>query len=71
MTAFLILLLAMDLGSIRNGPNLERRSDLAMDYANSALDAARDAFTGENAAKMEAGLDEVGDSVDLASFTLR
>ena len=70
MTAFLILVLAMDLTSIGIEPNPEHRSDLAIENANSALDAAKEAYTAENAAKMQAGLDEVADSVDLAYDSL-
>jgi hypothetical protein len=70
MTALLILVLAMDLTSIRNEPNAEHRSDLAIENANTALDSAKDAYSAENGAKMQAGLDEVADSVELAYDSL-
>jgi hypothetical protein len=70
MTALLMLVLAVDLSSIRNEPNPERRSDLAMENANSALDQAKDAARAGNDAKLQTALDEIGDSVDLAYESL-
>jgi hypothetical protein len=64
--ALLILSLAIDLASIRNEPNLEHRSELALDYASTALDAARDAYSAGNFEKMQSSLDEVTASVDVA-----
>jgi hypothetical protein len=63
-------LYAADLGAIKNEPNLERRSDLALQNANSALDIAREAYTAGNLDKTEAAVDEVGASVDLAFDSL-
>jgi hypothetical protein len=54
--------LAFDLNSVKQEPNLERRSDLALDHANEALDSARDAFQANDSAKMQAALDEVTES---------
>jgi hypothetical protein len=59
-------LYAVDLGAIQHEPNLERRSDLALQYANSALDAARDAYAAGDIDKTGAAFEEVGSSVDLA-----
>src|SRR5271156_5385960 len=70
MTTLLILVLALDLTAVRNEPNPEHRSELAIENANVALDAAKDAYSAGNAAKMQAGLDEVADSVDLAYDSL-
>lgn len=70
MTALLILALALDLGSIRNEPNPDRRSDLAIDNANAALDQAKEAANAGNGAKLQTLLDEIGDSVDLAYESL-
>ena len=36
-------MLALDLAGIKAEPKLEKRSELALEYANSALDSARDA----------------------------
>ena len=43
MPALLILCLAFDLAAIKLEPNLERRSERAMDNAAAAMDTARDA----------------------------
>lgn len=67
---FLLLLVALDLNAIRNEPNLEKRSDLALDYANTALDAARDAYNAGDDTKSQAELTEVADSVDLSWHSL-
>jgi hypothetical protein len=70
MIALLILVLAFDLGSIRNEPNPDRRSDLAIDNANAVLDQAKEASSAGNNAKFDAALGEIGDSVDLAYESL-
>jgi hypothetical protein len=70
MQLLLILCLAGDLAAIKLEPNLERRSDLAMDNASAAMDVARDASTAGDEAKMKAGLEELRDSVDLAYQSL-
>jgi hypothetical protein len=70
MTALFLLLLAMDLNSIRNEPNPEHRCDLAIDHANSVLDGAKEAFNAGAGAKMLALVEEIGDSVDLAYESL-
>src|SRR5579871_5407164 len=68
--AFLLLLLVLDLNAIKNEPNLEKRSDLALDYANTALDGARDAYTAGDDAKWQASLNEIADSVELSWHSL-
>ena len=70
MQYLLILCLVLDLGSIKLEPNLERRSELALDNANALLDAARSAFTSGESEKMEAALNQVGESVDLSFQSL-
>jgi len=57
---------AVDLSSIKTEPNLEKRSDLALDYANAALDSARDAYNSGDYAKAQASFNEVAESVDLS-----
>jgi len=59
-------LAAMDLASVRAEPNLEKRSERALDYANGALDAARDAYGKDDFEEYQAQLDGVGASVDVA-----
>jgi hypothetical protein len=62
---------AIDLASLQQEPNLERRSQLAMESANSALDAARTAYQANDMDKTRASLDEVGDAVTLAYDSLK
>ena len=71
MIMYLMLaLLALDLSTIRNEPNLEKRSDLALEFANSALDSARDAVNAGDSAKVQAALAEVRQSVELSWHSL-
>jgi hypothetical protein len=64
------LALLLDLGSVKTEPNLEKRSEMALDYANSALDQARDAYTAGDVAKTETALGELRESVELAYQSL-
>src|SRR5258706_7875668 len=61
---------AVDLATIRQEPNRERRSQLALDNANTALDAARRGYQAGDLHTAEAALDEVGEFVDLAYQSL-
>jgi hypothetical protein len=61
----------VDLASIQQEPNLERRSQLAMDYAGTALDAARTAYQSSDLEKTKTSLSEVGAAVDLAYDSLQ
>src|SRR5580658_3633317 len=70
MQYWFILCLAFDLSSVKQEQNLERRSEMALDNANAELDAARSAFNAGDGAKMEAALDEVGESVELSFQSL-
>jgi uncharacterized coiled-coil DUF342 family protein len=70
MQALLILCLAFDLSAIRLEPNLERRSERALDNASTAMDTARDDAAAGELAKVKADLDELRDSVDLAYQSL-
>jgi hypothetical protein len=70
MQALLILCLAFDLTAIKLEPNLERRSERAIDNATAAMDAARDASAAGDAEKLKAALEELRDSVDLAYQSL-
>jgi hypothetical protein len=63
---WLLLLLVLDLAAIRNEPNLEKRSDLALDYANTAIDSARDATNAGDDAKLRSSLGAVIESVELS-----
>jgi hypothetical protein len=70
MTWVLMMVLALDLSSVKVEPNLERRSDLALDNASDALDTAREAFRANDTAKMQSALDEITDSVNLSYQSL-
>ena len=61
----LVLALAFDLAAVKSEPNLEKRSERALDNANLALDAVRDAYSQGDVDKTQASLEEVGESVDL------
>jgi hypothetical protein len=71
LSFFTANLWAADLASIQQEPSLERRSQLAMDYAGAALDAARTAYQASDFEKTKASLSEVGDAVDLAYDSLQ
>jgi hypothetical protein len=66
----LIAVLAADLGSIRQEPNLERRSELALENADSSLSEARTAYDLGDLEKTKAAIGEVRESVDLAYESL-
>ena len=66
MQWLLIAILAFDLASIKTEPNLEKRSELALDNAGTALDQAREAYNSGDVSKMEFALHEVEASVELA-----
>ncbi len=66
----LLMTLAFDLTSVKSEPNLEKRSELALDHANTALDAARDDYNAGNVDRTQTELEEVCDSVDLAYESL-
>jgi hypothetical protein len=60
-----------DLATVKSEPNLEKRSERALDNANLALDAARDAYGRGEFEHSKADLEEVGASVDLAYESLQ
>src|SRR5260370_20668044 len=71
MTVIFALFLAFaDVSSVKNEPNLERRSDLALENANRAIDDARAAYQAGDMKKTEANLNEARESVDLSLDSL-
>lgn len=62
--------LALDLGSVKNEPKLEKRSELALQYANSALDSAKTFYQEGYFEKTQAALGEVNDAVALSYDSL-
>lgn len=63
--------LAFDLAAAKSEPNLERRSDRALENANLSLDAAKTAYDRNEIEKTLAALDEVKESVDLSYQSLQ
>ena len=71
MTIVLALLLAFaDLSEVKTEPNLEKRSDLALENANRAIDDARSSYQAGDSKKADAELAEVRESVDLSLESL-
>jgi hypothetical protein len=70
MPTLLILCLAFDLAAIKLEPNLERRSERALDNATAAMDAARDASSGGESEKIKTAVEELRESVELAYQSL-
>jgi hypothetical protein len=70
MYALMVLYLAFDLAAIKLEPNLERRSERAIDNASAAMDSAREALGLADPGKIKATLEELRDSVDLAYQSL-
>ena|SRR5258706_4890324 len=66
----LVAMLAFDLASARQEPNLDKRSDLALKNAATALDNVRDAYQAGDMVKVKAGLEEVGESVEYSEASL-
>jgi hypothetical protein len=66
----LTLLLALDLTGIKSEPKLEKRSDLALKFADSSLDSARDAYKKGDVEGTRAALLEVEAGVQLSYDSL-
>ncbi|MCU1335515.1 MAG: hypothetical protein JWO19_1096 [Bryobacterales bacterium] len=63
-------LLAVDLAGIKTEPKLEKRSELALRYADSEVDAARDAYKKGDTDASRAALGEVEAGVQLSYDSL-
>jgi hypothetical protein len=70
MQWLVILALALDLSSVKSEPKLEKRSELALKYANAALDSARSAYQEGRFEKTQTHLGEVKDAVELSYDSL-
>jgi hypothetical protein len=66
----LVIALAFDLTGVKSEPNLERRSDRALENANAAMDAARAAYDQGDIDKAQTALDELKESVSLSYQSL-
>ena len=62
---------AIDLNSVQQEPNLEKRNQLAIECANSALDTARTSYQANDLDKTRVSLDEAGEAVSLAYNSLK
>src|SRR5437879_5185441 len=65
-----MLALAIDWSAVRTQPNLEKRSDLALQYADSILDEARDQYKKGEFEKTKSSLGQVQEAVDLSYDSL-
>lgn len=71
MTAALILILAFaDIGSVKAEPDLNKRSELALENADSAIDTARKASEAGDERTIQAALGEVEESASLCYDSL-
>jgi hypothetical protein len=64
------VVLASGLDAVKSEPNLEKRSKLALENANSAIDTARQDYTAGHLKETLSALTEVSDSVDLCLASL-
>jgi hypothetical protein len=65
-----MLALALDLNSVKSEPKLEKRSELALQYAASAIDAAKAAYRDGRFEQAQTALGEVQDAVSLSYDSL-
>jgi hypothetical protein len=70
MLILLTLVLALDLAGIKAEPRLEKRSELALQYADSEVDLARDAYKKGDVDASRAALGEVAAGVELSYDSL-
>jgi hypothetical protein len=70
MLLFLTLMLALDLSGIKSEPKLERRSELALQFADSELNTARDLYKMGELDACRSALDEVEAGVQLSYDSL-
>jgi hypothetical protein len=71
VTFLLALFLAFgDITAVKAEPNLEKRSDLALEDANRAIDAARAAYQAGDVNKAIANLNEVREAADVSLESL-
>jgi len=70
MHLLLTLLLAVDLAGIKTEPKLEKRSELALQYADKAVDTARDAYKKGDMDATRSALSDVKDGVQLSYDSL-
>lgn len=65
-----LTLLCADLASVRSEPDAEKRSELALKYAESQIDAARKAYEENNLDAFRTALTNVADAAELSYDSL-
>ena len=65
-----LLLSSLDIESVRNEPNLERRAELALENANAAIDKAKQFAADAQYDKLHLAVVEVQESVELCHESL-
>ena len=70
MLLLLTLMLALDLAGIKAEPRLEKRSQLALEFADSALDSARDLYKKGEIDACRTALGEIETAVQLSYDSL-
>ena len=60
-----------DLKTVQSEPDLEKRSELALDHANSLIDVARTAYKDGKQSGFEAAVKEIVEAVELSSASLK
>jgi len=68
--ALMLFLGLADIAGLKTEPNLGKRSDLALDDANHAIDDAREAYQAGDTKKTEAELQEVREAVEVCLDSL-
>jgi hypothetical protein len=71
MSWLILALLVSDLAAVRQEPNLERRSELALDNAATALSGCGEAYKAGDIEKTKAEASEIEESVTLAYDSLQ
>ena len=76
MLAILAILVAAaripaDIESVKSEPNLEKRSEKALQYADDVLDRVRGLYREGKWKEVEAALTQIGSAVDLAQTSLK
>jgi hypothetical protein len=71
MSWLILALLVSDLAAVRQEPNLERRSELALDNAANALSGCGEAYKAGDIEKTKAEASEIEESVTLAYDSLQ
>jgi hypothetical protein len=71
MSWLILALVAFDLTAVRQEPNLERRSELALDNAANAITGCGQAYKSGDLEKTKAAASEIEESVTLAYESLR